>query len=83
MNWARLTSPDAAVPVPVEGSEFLMEIDTCIPALGNGSNPLVTGNHSRAGHQQDGGNITVNEEGSHLNGRRPSPAVTSFRAPPR
>jgi len=28
-------------PVPVEGSEFEMEMDTVIPALGNVSNPLI------------------------------------------
>jgi len=39
-----LGEPDAsgrARPVPVEGSEFVIEADTCIPALGNGSNPLI------------------------------------------
>ena len=35
--------PEGARPEIIEGSEFLMEIDTCIPALGNSSNPLVTG----------------------------------------
>jgi len=42
----RLGEPDAsgrARPEAIPGSEFLMEIDTCITALGNGSNPLVTG----------------------------------------
>lgn len=28
-------------PLPIEGSEFIMEMDTVIPALGNGSNPLI------------------------------------------
>jgi glutamate synthase (NADPH/NADH) small chain len=50
-------------PVPVEGSEFLMEIDTCIPALGNGSNPLVTGTTPELDTNK-WGNITVNEEGA-------------------
>jgi glutamate synthase (NADPH/NADH) small chain len=29
-------------PVPIEGSEFEMEIDTVIVAIGNGPNPLLT-----------------------------------------
>ncbi|RMG61513.1 MAG: hypothetical protein D6713_00265, partial [Deltaproteobacteria bacterium] len=28
-------------PVPVEGSEFTLDIDTAIIAIGNGANPLV------------------------------------------
>ena len=28
-------------PVPVEGSEFIMDVDTVIVAIGNGSNPLI------------------------------------------
>ncbi|HSG27239.1 MAG TPA: NADPH-dependent glutamate synthase [Candidatus Krumholzibacterium sp.] len=28
-------------PVPIEGSEFLVDIDTCIVAIGNSSNPLI------------------------------------------
>jgi len=28
-------------PVPIEGSEFLIEVETCIPAIGNSSNPLI------------------------------------------
>ena len=28
-------------PIEIKGSEFLMEMDTVIPALGNGSNPLI------------------------------------------
>ncbi len=61
----RLGEPDAsgrARPEPIEGSEFLMEIDTCIPALGNSSNPLVTGTTPEL-KTNKWGNITVNEEG--------------------
>jgi glutamate synthase (NADPH/NADH) small chain len=29
-------------PVPIEGSEFVMEADTVIVAVGNGSNPLIS-----------------------------------------
>ncbi len=28
-------------PVPIEGSEFILEVDTVIVAIGNGSNPLI------------------------------------------
>jgi glutamate synthase (NADPH/NADH) small chain len=28
-------------PIPIEGSEFTIEVDTCIMAIGNGSNPLI------------------------------------------
>lgn len=28
-------------PVPVEGSEFIIDIDTCIVSIGNSSNPLI------------------------------------------
>ena len=28
-------------PVPIEGSEFEIEVETCIPAIGNASNPLI------------------------------------------
>jgi len=61
----RLGEPDAsgrARPEPIPGSEFLMEIDTCITALGNGSNPLVTGTTPDL-NVNKWGNITVNEEG--------------------
>jgi glutamate synthase (NADPH/NADH) small chain len=39
-----LGEPDASGrrrPVPIEGSEFIMECDTVIPALGNRPNPLI------------------------------------------
>jgi glutamate synthase (NADPH/NADH) small chain len=28
-------------PLPIEGSEFTIDVDTCIMAIGNGSNPLI------------------------------------------
>jgi glutamate synthase (NADPH/NADH) small chain len=28
-------------PIPIEGSEFTINVDTCIMAIGNGSNPLI------------------------------------------
>ncbi len=40
-----LGEPDASgrrSPVPVKGSEFLMDVDTVIVAIGNGSNPLIS-----------------------------------------
>lgn len=60
----RLGEPDAsgrARPEPIEGSEFLMEVDTCITALGNGSNPLVTGTTPEL-ETNKWGNITVDEK---------------------
>ena len=40
-----LGEPDASGrrrPVPLPGSEFLVEIDTAVVAIGSGSNPLLT-----------------------------------------
>jgi len=42
-----LGEPDASGrrrPIPVDGSEFTIECDMAIPALGNQANPLLTGN---------------------------------------
>ena len=39
-------------PVPVEGSEFDIEADTVIMALGTSSNPLIPPYHQRAGDHQ-------------------------------
>jgi glutamate synthase (NADPH/NADH) small chain len=39
-----LGEPDASGrrrPVPIEGSEYIMEVDTVVVAIGNGANPLV------------------------------------------
>ncbi len=51
-----------ARPEPVKGSEFVMEIDTCITALGNSSNPLVTGTTPDLAINK-WGNILVNDRG--------------------
>lgn len=59
----KLGEPDAsgrARPEPIEGSNFIMEIDTCITALGNGSNPLVTGTTPEL-NTNKWGNITVDD----------------------
>ena len=40
----RLGEPDDSGrrrPIPIEGSEFRIDVDTCIMAIGNGSNPLI------------------------------------------
>ncbi len=40
-----LGEPDASGrrrPIPIEGSEFILEVDTVIVAIGNGSNPLIS-----------------------------------------
>ncbi|MCD4656608.1 MAG: NADPH-dependent glutamate synthase [Planctomycetes bacterium] len=40
-----LGEPDASGrrrPVPIEGSEYILEIDTAIISIGNGANPLIT-----------------------------------------
>ena len=29
-------------PVPIKGSEFLIEVDACIPSLGNNANPVLS-----------------------------------------
>lgn len=47
-------------PVPLEGSEFFMEMDTVIPALGNGSNPLIK-QTTRELETNKWGNIVVDE----------------------
>ncbi len=60
-----LGEPDASgrrSPVPIAGSEFLMEVDTVIVAIGNGSNPLIS--QTTAGlHVNKYGNIIVDENG--------------------
>jgi len=47
-------------PVPVEGSEFELEMDTVIPALGNVSNPLIRQTTEEL-QTNTWGNITVDE----------------------
>ena len=60
-----LGDPDASgrrSPVPVAGSEFLMDVDTVIVAVGNGSNPLIS--QTTAGLAVNKyGNIIVDENG--------------------
>jgi len=47
-------------PVPIEGSEFIIEVDTVIVAIGNGANPLIR--HTTAGLEfNKWGNIVVDE----------------------
>jgi glutamate synthase (NADPH/NADH) small chain len=60
-----LGEPDASgrrSPVAVPGSEFMMEVDACIVALGNDSNPLVTGTTPELNVNKRG-NIVVGEKG--------------------
>ncbi len=47
-------------PIEIPGSEFIIEMDAVIPALGNGSNPLIS-QTSPAVHTNKWGNIEVNE----------------------
>jgi len=58
-----LGAPDASgrrSPVPIQGSEFLMDVDTVIVAIGNESNPLIK--QTTAGLVTDKyGHITVDE----------------------
>ncbi|HQL49906.1 MAG TPA: NADPH-dependent glutamate synthase [Kiritimatiellia bacterium] len=60
-----LGEPDASgrrSPVPIPGSEFLMEIDTVIVAIGNGSNPLISQTTEGLAVNK-WGNIIVDETG--------------------
>ena len=60
-----LGEPDASgrrSPVAIKGSEFLMDVDTVIVAIGNGSNPLIS--QTTEGLQVNKyGNIVVDESG--------------------
>ncbi len=47
-------------PVPIEGSEFMMDVDTVIVAIGNGSNPLIP-QTTKELEVNRWGNIVVNE----------------------
>jgi glutamate synthase (NADPH/NADH) small chain len=49
-------------PVPIKGSEFLMEVDTVIVAIGNGSNPLISQTTEGLAVNK-WGNIIVDENG--------------------
>ena len=60
-----LGEPDASgrrSPVPIPGSEFLMEVDTVIVAIGNGSNPLISQTTEGLAVNKYG-NIIVDENG--------------------
>jgi glutamate synthase (NADPH/NADH) small chain len=59
-----LGEPDASGrrrPVPIEGSEFEVDIDIAVIAIGNGSNPLITQTTPEI-EVNKWGNITVNNE---------------------
>jgi len=49
-------------PIPIEDSEYLMEMDTVIPALGNVANPLISRTTSELEVNQRG-NIVVDHQG--------------------
>ncbi len=60
-----LGDPDASGrrrPVPLKGSEFMMEVDTVIVAIGNDSNPLIS-QTTAALAVNKWGNIIVDENG--------------------
>lgn len=50
-------------PVPVDGSDFIMEVDTVIVAIGNESNPLIRQTTPDL-ETNPRGNVVVNEEGA-------------------
>jgi glutamate synthase (NADPH/NADH) small chain len=61
-----LGEPDSsgrARPVAVPGSEYVVEVDACVVALGNESNPLVTGTTAELAVNPRG-NIVVDENGA-------------------
>ena len=66
-----LGEPDASgrrSPVPLAGSEFLMEVDTVVVAIGNGSNPLIS-QTTQGLEVNKWGNIIVDQNGkSSING---------------
>jgi len=58
-----LGEPDASGrrrPVPIEGSEFTIDVDTVVIAIGNGANPLI-GQTTEGLALNKWGNITVDE----------------------
>lgn len=60
-----LGEPDASgrrSPVPIKGSEFLMDVDTVVVAIGNGSNPLISQTTEGLAVNK-WGNIVVDENG--------------------
>ncbi|MCF7809014.1 MAG: NADPH-dependent glutamate synthase [Candidatus Marinimicrobia bacterium] len=60
-----LGEPDASGrrrPVPIEGSEFIMEVDMVVIAVGNGSNPLIAQTTPEI-ETNKWGNIVADEDG--------------------
>ena len=49
-------------PVPIKGSEFIIEVDACIPSLGNNANPVLS-NTTPDLEINKWGNIVVDETG--------------------
>ncbi|NWF50835.1 MAG: NADPH-dependent glutamate synthase [Ignavibacteriaceae bacterium] len=59
-----LGEPDASgrrKPIPIEGSEYILDIDMAVIAIGNGSNPIIQ-NTTPDLQFNKWGNISVNEE---------------------
>ena len=59
-----LGEPDASGrrrPVPIEGSEYDIELDTIIVAIGQGPNPLVAARPPRGSSSTSWGNIVVDD----------------------
>ncbi|MBI9073073.1 MAG: NADPH-dependent glutamate synthase [Melioribacteraceae bacterium] len=60
----QLGEPDASGrrrPIVIEGSEFIMDVDTVLVSIGNGSNPLISQTTPALGVNK-WGNIVVNDE---------------------
>ncbi len=57
-SWANRTRPGGGGPVPVEGSEFLLDVDTVVYALGTTANPIIA---------QTTPGLTVQQMGLHRN----------------
>lgn len=49
-------------PIPIKGSEFIIDIDACIPSLGNNANPILH-NTTPELEVNERGNIVVDENG--------------------
>ena len=60
-----LGEPDASGrrrPIPVEGSEFVLDVDTVVMSIGNSPNPLIKNTTEGLEVNRKGG-IIVNEDG--------------------
>jgi glutamate synthase (NADPH) small chain len=53
-------------PVPIPGSEHIVDVDTVVVAIGNGPNPLITRSTPDL-ETRKGGNIVVRDEGMRTN----------------